>query len=103
MSDEEKQLLEKQLWAVANQLRGSMNADEYRNYILGFIFYKYLSEKMMLYASQGTMQRINESASQVFLGLFLSLWLVIICKGHIVMTSEAMRPIKLFGAFNSDR
>src|SRR3989344_3289905 len=42
MSEDQKRLLEKQLWAVANVLRGKMNADEYKNYILGFIFYKYL-------------------------------------------------------------
>lgn len=50
MSDDQKRLLEKQLWAVADTLRSSMNADEYRNYILGFIFYKYLSEKQESYA-----------------------------------------------------
>lgn len=50
MSDDQKRLLEKQLWAVADTLRSSMNADEYRNYILGFIFYKYLSEKQATYA-----------------------------------------------------
>lgn len=50
MSDDQKRLLEKQLWAVADTLRSSMNADEYRNYILGFIFYKYLSEKQEAYA-----------------------------------------------------
>lgn len=49
MSDESKRNLEKQLWAVANVLRGKMNADEYKNYILGFIFYKYLSEKLENY------------------------------------------------------
>ena len=49
MSDEQKKLLEKQLWAVANLLRGKMNADEYKNYILGFIFYKYLSERLEQY------------------------------------------------------
>lgn len=38
MSEEQKRLLEKQLWGVANTLRGKMNADEYKNYILGFIF-----------------------------------------------------------------
>ena len=32
------------LWAIADILRGKMNADEYKNYILEFIFYKYLSE-----------------------------------------------------------
>lgn len=52
MSEEQKRLLEKQLWAVANLLRGKMNADEYKNYILGFIFYKYLSEKLELYINE---------------------------------------------------
>ena len=52
MSDEQKKILEKQLWAVANELRGKMNADEYKNYILGFIFYKYLSEKLENYVNK---------------------------------------------------
>lgn len=52
MSEEQKKLLEKQLWGVANVLRGKMNADEYKNYILGFIFYKYLSEKLERYANE---------------------------------------------------
>ena len=51
MSEDQKRLLEKQLWAVANVLRGKMNADEYKNYILGFIFYKYLSEKLETYVN----------------------------------------------------
>ena len=50
MSEEQKKQLEQQLWNIANTLRGKMNADEFRDYILGFIFYKYLSEKMMRYA-----------------------------------------------------
>lgn len=52
MSDEQKKLLERQLWNVANLLRGKMNADEYKNYILGFIFYKYLSEKLEGYVNK---------------------------------------------------
>jgi len=52
MSEEGKRLLEKQLWSVANVLRGKMHADEYKNYILGFIFYKYLSEKLEKYVNQ---------------------------------------------------
>src|SRR5699024_2405838 len=51
MSEEQKKQLEKQLWNIANALRGKMNADEFRDYILGFIFYKYLSEKMELFAN----------------------------------------------------
>lgn len=52
MSDEQKKLLEQQLWAIANILRGKMDADDYRNYILGFIFFKYLSEKLEIYAKE---------------------------------------------------
>ena len=50
MSEDHKKQLEQQLWNIANTLRGKMNADEFRDYILGFIFYKYLSEKMNRYA-----------------------------------------------------
>lgn len=51
MSEDHKKQLEQQLWNIANTLRGKMNADEFRDYILGFIFYKYLSEKMDIYAN----------------------------------------------------
>lgn len=51
MSEDQKKQLEQQLWNIANTLRGKMGADEFRDYILGFIFYKYLSEKMELYAN----------------------------------------------------
>ena len=51
MSEDQKRQLNQQLWNIANTLRGKMDADEFRDYILGFIFYKYLSEKMELYAN----------------------------------------------------
>lgn len=40
-----KQELASKIWDTANELRGSMEAGEYKDYILGFIFYKFLSEK----------------------------------------------------------
>jgi type I restriction enzyme M protein len=51
MSEEQKKILQQKLWDIANALRGKMDADEFRDYILGFIFYKYLSEKIHLYAN----------------------------------------------------
>ncbi|WP_323007566.1 type I restriction-modification system subunit M [Pseudorhodobacter sp.] len=51
MTDEQKKKLEQKLWDIANTLRGKMGADEFRDYILGFIFYKYLSERMHSYAT----------------------------------------------------
>ena len=52
MNRENQKNLETQLWNIANELRGNMNADEFRDYILGFIFYKYLSEKMYRYSNE---------------------------------------------------
>lgn len=50
MTETQKKQLETQLWNIANTLRGKMGADDFRDYILGFIFYKYLSERMEQYA-----------------------------------------------------
>ena len=52
MTLEQKQQLKKQLWGIANELRGKMDADEFRDYILGFVFYKYLSEKQHQHAKK---------------------------------------------------
>ena len=65
MSEEQRRLLEKQLWAVANILRGKMNADEYRNYILGFIFYKYLSEKLEKFINEKLLVREDFVFSEI--------------------------------------
>ena len=42
---QQQQELHKRLWAIANDLRGNMDASEFHNYILGLIFYRFLSEK----------------------------------------------------------
>lgn len=51
MSEEQRRQLQQQLWNIANTLRGKMSADDFRDYILGFIFYKYLSEKIANFAN----------------------------------------------------
>lgn len=44
MTEQEKQQLGKILWAIADQLRGAMNADDFRDYMLAFLFLRYLSD-----------------------------------------------------------
>lgn len=39
-----KQQLANKIWASANKMRSKIEANEYKDYILGFIFYKYLSD-----------------------------------------------------------
>lgn len=52
-----------QLWAMANALRGKMDASDYRNYILGFMFYRYLSEHQEAYLkNQNVIDIINDES-----------------------------------------
>lgn len=47
-----KQELASKIWAVANGLRGSVSASNYKDYMLGFIFYKFLSNKEEKYLKE---------------------------------------------------
>ena len=43
MTQKEQQQLGKTLWDIADNLRGAMNADDFRDYMLSFLFLRYLS------------------------------------------------------------
>lgn len=49
-----------QLWAMANELRGNMDASEYKNYILAFMFYRYLSEHQEQYLVSNNVIDVEE-------------------------------------------
>lgn len=44
MNDQAQKQLGKTLWSIADQLRGAMNADDFRDYMLSFLFLRYLSD-----------------------------------------------------------
>lgn len=44
MTTQDKNILGKALWSIANDLRGSMMADDFRDYMLSFLFLRYLSD-----------------------------------------------------------
>ena len=44
MTESNQKMLGKTLWAIADQLRGAMNADDFRDYMLAFLFLRYLSD-----------------------------------------------------------
>lgn len=57
--DKAKEITNK-VWNMANSLRGNMDASEYRNYILGFMFYRYLSERQEEYLFDFFKDRIKD-------------------------------------------
>lgn len=48
------------LWSMANKLRGTMDASEYKNYILPFMFYRYLSKNQDDYLKDNYMEEYYE-------------------------------------------
>lgn len=52
MTREQLNQLGKTLWAIADDLRGSMNADDFRDYMLSFLFLRYLSDNYELAAQK---------------------------------------------------
>lgn len=50
--ERQQQELNSKLWAIANELRGNMDASEFKNYILGLIFYRYLSENLLSFVNE---------------------------------------------------
>ena len=50
-----KQQLAAKIWESANQMRSKIEANEYKDYILGFIFYKYLSDQLVQFVRKETL------------------------------------------------
>ncbi len=44
MTDTNQKQLNQTLWSIADQLRGAMDADDFRDYMLSFLFLRYLSD-----------------------------------------------------------
>ncbi|GFO73231.1 type I restriction enzyme M protein [Bathymodiolus japonicus methanotrophic gill symbiont] len=52
MTKEQQKELGRTLWGIADQLRGAMNADDFRDYMLSFLFLRYLSDNYELAANK---------------------------------------------------
>lgn len=67
MAQSKAQNISDQLWAIANDLRGTMDASSFKDYILPFLFYKYLSLRQEDYLVEGGLvdpvegQSVNEA------------------------------------------
>ena len=61
-----KQQLANKIWASANKMRSKIEANEYKDYILGFIFYKFLSDKVeeLLLADEWSKEDIKNELTE---------------------------------------
>lgn len=61
-----KQQLANKIWASANKMRSKIDANEYKDYILGLIFYKFLSDNEVNYILKD-MKRASDQEKQTVL------------------------------------
>ena len=73
MSDSSQQQLGNTLWAIADQLRGAMNADDFRDYMLAFLFLRYLSDNYEIAARKELGSDYPELEADSYL-VPLSIW-----------------------------
>jgi type I restriction enzyme M protein len=67
MNDTNRKQLGQSLWGIANQLRGAMNADDFRDYMLSFLFLRYLSDNYEAAAKKELGQDYPELPTDVLL------------------------------------
>ena len=59
IKEQEREELHKTIWNIANDLRGSVDGWDFKQYVLGFMFYRYISEKITDYINAGEIEAGN--------------------------------------------
>ncbi len=77
MTEQNQKQLGKTLWAIADQLRGAMDADDFRDYMLSFLFLRYLSDNYEAAAKKELGRdypKVQEEEGSKMRGVPLALW-----------------------------
>ena len=57
--EQEREELHRAIWAIADELRGSVDGWDFKNYVLGTMFYRYISENLANYINVGEWEAGN--------------------------------------------
>lgn len=58
--EQEREELHRAIWAIADELRGAVDGWDFKNYVLGTMFYRYISENLTSYINEGEAEAGNE-------------------------------------------
>ena len=58
--EQERAELHRVIWSIADDLRGSVDGWDFKQYVLGMLFYRYISENFTAYINQGEAEAGNE-------------------------------------------
>ncbi len=54
--EQERDELHRVIWAIADELRGSVDGWDFKSYVLGMMFYRYISENLTNYINEGEIE-----------------------------------------------
>lgn len=57
--EKEREELHRAIWAIADDLRGAVDGWDFKNYVLGIMFYRYISENLTAYINEGEIEAGN--------------------------------------------
>ena len=58
--EQERDELHRAIWAIADELRGSVDGWDFKSYVLGIMFYRYISENLTNYINEGEIESGND-------------------------------------------
>ena len=65
--EQERDELHRAIWAIADELRGSVDGWDFKSYVLGMMFYRYISENLTNYINEGEIEAGNDGFDYVLL------------------------------------
>jgi len=57
--EQERDELHRAIWAIADELRGSIDGWDFKSYVLGMMFYRYISENLTNYINEGEIEAVQ--------------------------------------------
>ena len=57
--EQEREEIHRSVWAIADELRGAVDGWDFKNYVLGTMFYRYISETLTNYINKGELEAGN--------------------------------------------
>lgn len=105
ISAAERAELHKTIWAVANELRGSVDGWDFKAYVLGFLFYRFLSENLTSYINQAQQDAGYTDFNYVFLSDEIAEQareMLVDEKGFFILPSQLFQNVRANARTNPD-
>ena len=96
-SSQERTELHRTIWSIANDLRGSVDGWDFKQYVLGMLFYRYISENLSNYINQGEREAGNSDFDYAKLSdveAELARQDLVSVKGFFILPSELFENVK---------